>query len=196
MPWVNRTSLIDIEASPSTMAGRFPADVPFIDGAGLAASNVVWLWAPSGSANAAIVASVIVKYRKIAGDVLSEMTPAEKTQADADELAAQIAVVTAALKSDVNASTPLGVDVRALIQNPNRRINFVTNRLIELGNIITAMLNSTGAVASMRTDGLAQVGTTLQTTEAAALLLNTSTRQLPAAIADYEADVDDPGVSS
>ena len=154
-----------------------------------------WLLVSPGSPNAIVIAATPAGYRKIAGDVVSEMTQPEKDTVDAATLAAAITEQTAELKASVVASSPLGVDVRALIQNSNRRLNFLTNRVVELQNMLVAMLTSSGGTADMRSAGLAQSGVTTQTADAIANMMNTQTRPLAEAITDYEVDVDDPGVS-
>lgn len=164
--FVNRTTLADV---------RSQNDPDY--------SDPPWLFVPSGSGNETVINTVPVQYRKITGDVLSEMTLGEKDAVDAAETAAQIDDTTTTLKTDVDAPSPIGVDVRALIQTLNRRDNFNTNRIIELQNRVQAMLDSTGNVANMRADGLA------------VSVSATSTRSLPDAITDYQVDVDDPGVS-
>ena len=47
-----------------------------------------WLVVPPGSENEAVIAAVPTQYRKIAGDVISEMTQAEKDAVDAATVAA------------------------------------------------------------------------------------------------------------
>ena len=137
------------------------------------------------------------RYWTITGDVIALM---DQTQMDAVDLGIfDGAVLTnqTSLKGwvdDTSDNLP-AVDVRALIQNANRRINYLTSRVTELQNMVTAMCESTGAVEPLRVAGLAQAGTTTQTAEAAALMLNTATRTFATAITDYKDDVDDSSVS-
>lgn len=77
----------------------------------------------------------------------------------------------------VEESSELGVEQRAMIQLLNKRDNYLTNRIIELQNRVQAMLDSTGGVANMRSDGLAVP------------ISATSTRPLADAKQDYRDDI-------
>ena len=72
--WVNR-------ASPATMAARFPADTPFVDGSGNAVSNTDWIFKPDLSA----VVGFMSKYWIITGDAVTLMTPGERAAVDVAE---------------------------------------------------------------------------------------------------------------
>jgi hypothetical protein len=67
---------------------------------------------------------------------------------------------------------------RALLQNANQRINYLTNRMIELQDRVQAMLDSVDVPSAMKADGLA------------VSISVTSTRTLPTAIQDYKDDID------
>ena len=78
-----------------------------------------WLVVPPGSENEAVIAAVPTQYRKIAGDVISEMTQAEKDAVDAATVAAirddvagrldELEDITRALESYGKNSIPLYV---------------------------------------------------------------------------------------
>ncbi len=75
MRWLNRSTLKCVErASPSTMAARYPADVPFVDGDGNAASNAAWVANPDLSG----WDGVAQYWQTLDGDTPREMNAAEK----------------------------------------------------------------------------------------------------------------------
>lgn len=123
------------------------------------------------------VAGVDQKYWNL-DNPTTEMDAAAKAVVDAAQQAAQVTSSHEELTIPVNGSLPEGVDIRALIQLANRRDNFLTNRMIELQDRVQAMLNSTGNISNMRTDGLA------------VSISATATRPLADAITDYTTDVD------
>jgi len=137
-----------------------------------------WLWDPPGLAT--LHPSVPSRHWKLngGGTDIVEMTAGEKTVVD-DAAATSLATqVHAQLTTQVDGDLPVGVDVRSLIQLMNKRDNFLTTRIIELQNRVQAMLDSTGGVANMRTDGLA------------VSISATATRPRSDAIQDYKDDID------
>ncbi len=116
---------------------------------------ISWLHDPPGFF--ILYPSVPSRYWKLNGgstDIL-EMTSGEKAVVDAAEIVIQTTNIRAKLVNEVDGILPLGVDIRSIIQLMNRRDNFLVNRIIELQNRVQAMLDSTGNVNSLRTDGLA-----------------------------------------
>lgn len=109
-----------------------------------------WLLVLPGSANATLIASVPGKYRKISGDVLSEMDAGEKAAVDAAEAAATLASHRAASIANVDVNAPEGFDLRALIETFNKRDNWVINRLLELQAALDAVKASTGPADNIR----------------------------------------------
>lgn len=128
------------------------------------------------------------KYWTITVDVVTLMTPAERTSVDDAEAATLVTAHRAqAVAKDAELSG-LGVELRALIGTTNTRHNFNTNRHIEtrarlaqLEARVQAMLDSTGAVANLRTDGLAVA--------VDASLSATATRTRPDARQDFKDDI-------
>ncbi len=94
------------------------------------------------------------------------------TQAEIDaETNANAAALTTSIRSgavnNVNSFLTAGVEIRALIEVLNKRDNYLTNRIIELQNRVQAMIDSTGGVANMRTDGATvSISTTATRTKA------------------------------
>jgi len=117
------------------------------------------------------------KYWEITGDVVTLMDAAARDAVDAAIAAQLITDTHAELTNEVDGALPLGVDIRALLQNANRRSNYIINRLVEMQNRVQAMLDSTGGVANMRVDGLAVP------------ISPTTTRPLPEAIQAYKDDI-------
>lgn len=117
------------------------------------------------------------KYWIITGDVISEMSQAEKDVVDTTEAATLTTSNRVGAVGSIDQISGLGVEHRALIQLLNRRDNFLTNRVLELQNRVQAMLDSTGGVANLRTDGL---GVSISAT---------STRPLSDARQDYKDDI-------
>ena len=101
----------------------------------------------------------------------------EKTAVDVAEQAALETTTHLRLTTEVDGTLPVGVAERAMIQLLNKRDNFLTTRLIELQNRVQAMLDSTGAVGNMRTDGLA------------VSISSTATRTRVDAVTDYKEDI-------
>ncbi len=131
-----------------------------------------WLEAPDLSA----VEGVDQKYWKISGDVVSEMSAAEKTVVDDAEAAAIIndnRTVAIAVPDD---SDSVGVRVRELIEVFNKRDNYLVNRIVELHGAMAAMKASTGGVANLR----AAVPSSF---------LATNTRSRADAVQDYKDDI-------
>lgn len=91
------------------------------------------------------------KYWSITGDNISLMSQAERDQVDADELTARIASHRANEVSIVDATQPEGMRVRALIEQFNKRDNYLISRIIELQDALDAMKASSGAVENIRT---------------------------------------------
>lgn len=83
--WINRTTVEYIErASPSVMATRYPADVPFVNpGNGNAQSNAAWIHNPSLAA----VEGLPHRYWQITGNAVTAV-PVPQRQAIDDALQA------------------------------------------------------------------------------------------------------------
>lgn len=137
-----------------------------------------WIFNPDLSA----VTGFGPQYWIVTGDVVTLMNQAARDAVDAQAIADSIAAQTADLKTQVDGASPLGIDIRALIQNSNRRINYLTNRVEEIQTILSDVRDQTS-------------GTQARQNIPGTFPLATNTRTLPAAIADYKADVDDSGVS-
>ena len=118
------------------------------------------------------------RYWILTGDVLSVMDAGAKAVVDAAIAAALVTANRTTVKATVDATDALAVEVRALIHLFNKRDNFNTNRIVELQDRVQAMLDSTGGVANMRTDGLA------------VSISATNTRPLVDAIQDYKDEID------
>ena len=115
------------------------------------------------------------KYWIITGDIVTLMTQIERDAVDAAEAAALVLSHRSIGVASID--VPPNVNERAIIHSLNQRINFATNRIIELQDRVQAMLDSTGGVANLRTDGLA------------VSISATSTRPLPDAIQAYKDDI-------
>lgn len=84
MPWIHRTKKTYIErSSPRTMEANY--GLSFVDAQGAAVSNAEWIYNPDMSA----VEGVPAKYLVITGNVVSEMSQAEKDAVDAATLEAK-----------------------------------------------------------------------------------------------------------
>ena len=97
-----------------------------------------------------------------------------------------------AVKVVEDRTTAAGIRERAMIELHNKRISYLTNRVIQLENVITAMLDSNGQVANMRIDGIAQAGQTfpqIQTAASAVHFAAIATRDKRDAVDDYVADI-------
>lgn len=129
------------------------------------------------------------KYWNIAGDVVTEMTPAEKAAVDAAEVAAAVsanrAAAISALTTPAEGSTQLveGIQLRELIELFNKRDNFLVNRIVEIQNALLTV-ESTGGNANNR----------LNTLPASYLATNTRTRAQ--AITDYTDDINAGGADT
>lgn len=117
------------------------------------------------------------RYWVLTGDILSIQDAATRAATDVARAAVTVAELHTSLKTEINAAAPLGVDVRALILNANKRINYAVNRLTEIQAALDAVKTTTGGGDNIR----------------AAIpdsWLATNTRPLDQAITDYEADID------
>ncbi len=111
------------------------------------------------------------------------------TQVEIDaETASSVAALTTSVRSRalVNADdfTITGVELRALIEVFNKRDNYLVNRIIELQNRVQAMIDSTGGVANMRTDG------------AAVSISATVTRTKASTVTDYKDEINSGGADN
>jgi hypothetical protein len=139
--------------------------------------SATWFINPDVSA----VESVPTKYwARPLTDPVTEMTQGEKDAVDAAIDAALVAASRAEAVDEPDAPATaghLGVRTRALIELFNKRDTYLVNRIIELQDRVQAMLDSNGAVANMRIDGLAVP------------ISASATRTKAAAITDYKADI-------
>lgn len=110
-------------------------------------------------------------------DPVTEMNQAEKDAVDAAEQTAETLANRTAAQAIADSTDDAGMRIRALIELFNKRDNYIINRLIELQNRVQAMLDSTGQVQNMRTDGLA------------VSISPTSTRTKADAVQDYKDDI-------
>ncbi len=128
--WVNRTTLEHINASPSSMALRFPAEV-FVDSDGKPASNANWIYDPD-------LSSVIGQsniYWVATGDAISLMDQAAMDAVDAQQLSDRRDNQAAQL-DDVNA------DLRALAR-------MILDELNSHAEKITAILDAIDNASSL-----------------------------------------------
>jgi hypothetical protein len=124
-------------------------------------------------------------YWTITGDTVSLQTPAERAATDAAVLAADTSAAQADTKAPLAESLdPIGMRDRAMIELHNKRINYAINRILEVQAVLDAMLNSSGSVGHMRTDGLAVP------------VSAASTRTRPEAVSDYRAIIDSGSVDA
>ncbi len=105
MPWIHRTKMTYIErSSPRAMEANY--GLSFVDAQGAAISNAEWIYNPDMSA----VTGVPAKYLVITGDVVTEMSQAEKDAVDT-------AILTAQREAAVNAMIDsLEGDLRQLVR--------------------------------------------------------------------------------
>ena len=116
------------------------------------------------------------KYWVITGDVVSLADAAGQTAADAAEATEENTEHRAQNVANVDNRTSVGMQTRALLENANKRINWLTNRVIELQEDLQAIKASTGAAQNIR-DAIRPN------------YLNTATRPLPDAVQAYKDEI-------
>lgn len=142
-----------------------------------------WLFVAPGSPNEAVIAAVPTQYRKIAGDVVSEMSQAEKDAVDAAIDAAELAENRVTSAAVTERDDPLGFEARALIELLNKRDNFNINRLKEIQDTLVAIREQTfGQQARQNIDP--------------GFPLGTATRSRADAIQDYKDEINSGGADS
>ena len=87
------------------------------------------------------------------------------------------------VKKRIDTADEIGSAQLAELEQRNKRDNYLATRLEQLANRVQAMLDSTGGVANMRTDGLAVSVSPI------------NTRPRPDAVSDYKDAVDTPDPS-
>jgi len=135
-----------------------------------------WVLDPQIAGGPFRTGGVPTKYINIAGDVVTEMSVAEKAVVDAAEAAALTQSNRDVPIAETTEVTANGVEVRALIELLNKRDNFNTNRIIELQDTLTAMKAASGGAQNTR-DAIP------------ASFMATSTRTKAAAVTDYTDDI-------
>ena len=154
------------------------------------------------SAEADVIQLIPVKYRKFdAGDNVVEMSQAEKDAVDAAEIAANVTAVKTETIANIDipreSGEPVPLAYRALIQNANRRINYLTNRVEELFATMDAIKNSSGGTANIRAAIPAEhpLQDTQNPLTAPANFSLIQTRDLPTAVQQYKDDIADDTVT-
>ena len=128
-------------------------------------------------------------YWNITGDIVTEMTPAEKAVVNAAIEAAQTtnsrqaAVDAANVPADASNAGLEGIQFREIVELFNKRDNYIITRLIQLQNALE-VVQSTGGNAASR----------LNTLPASYLPTNTRTRA--EAITDYTDDINAGGADT
>ena len=136
-----------------------------------------WLLVLPGTPNQTIIDTVVVKYRKISGDVLSEMSQVEKDavdQADADARNLENREL-AAFGVDGD-DTAIPYQTRELIERFNQRDNYLTTRVAELQQALLDIKASQGTADAIR-DAIP------------ANFLPTNTRPRSDVVQEYKADI-------
>lgn len=138
------------------------------------ASDANWIYDPDMSA----VEGQPSKYWIITLDVVTLMTAPQMAAVDAaEESVATLDRRNGAVVEPDESITFENVRIRGLIELLNKRDNYLANRVIELQNRVQAMLDSTGGVGNMRTDGLSVP------------ISATNTRPYTDAVQDYKDDI-------
>jgi hypothetical protein len=188
------------------MGKRFAPEI-FHDVSGEPISNSNWIHA---SAEAATLWALHEsdpagrhgnRYWNISGDIVSEMSAAEKDAVDAAEAAANVTSVKNEVIANVDVAResgdPIGLTERALIQNANRRINYLTNRVEELMAVLEDIRTGSGAAQTIRDaippQNVSQATQNPLTTPTSFSLIEN--RTLPQAITEYKDDVNNDTVT-
>jgi len=141
-----------------------------------------WLSIDRATLNA--INAIPLAYRKIAGDVVSEMDAAEKAAVDAAVAAALVASNRATTASEPDETVEsLGWRVRALIELFNKRDNYLVNRISEIQDAMDAMKATAGNAQAMR-DAIPSSW------------LATSTRPRSEAVQDFKDDINAGGADT
>ena len=160
--WVDRTTKQYFKSkSPTDMAARGPLSGLIQD---------------SSEANALFAAGVPSRYWNIVGELVTEMSQAEKDVVDAAEALAITVDNRDTVTAEVDEVSSVGTKDRAMIELHNKRANFLINRVIELQDALLAMAASTGSVNNLRAAIPASFSLT-------------ATRAKPAAVQDYKDDI-------
>jgi hypothetical protein len=133
------------------------------------------------------------RYWIITGDIVTLMDQAARDAEDAalaDEQKLGYRVEAASAPEDRNSGR--GFEVRAIIEQFNRRDNFNTSRILELQAVVLAMLESSGNTAAMRTAGLAVLAGNTPPDE----FTSTQTRSRAMAIQAYKDDINSGAVDT
>ena len=116
-------------------------------------------------------------YWKRSGGVIVEMSQAEKDALDAKFLADEQTEIRDNAVAEADKFSELGLDIRAMIENHNKRDNYIINRLVEIQDTLVAIRDQT-----FGTQARQNIDVNFPT-------LATATRPRSDAVQDYKDDI-------
>lgn len=125
-------------------------------------------------------------------DPVTEMTQPEKDAVDAAILAAELVAKRSEATAPASSRDGEGIRTRALIENANQRINYLTLRVIQIENALAAIMAAAGGAQVGRDAAIAQATSgfpQVQSADASAYFANIAPRPLPQAVQDFIDDI-------